>query len=339
MAQHFLLSRDSRDISLRAIFALSAQEVRDRFAELRWGSKTEQTCPHCGSIRSHRYVRVQKRWRCRECYAAFSVTSGTVFNGHKLPLQVILAGIVLYVNAVKGISALQMSRDLDVQYKTAFVLLHKLRETLWLTRETDLMGGEVEIDGGYVHTYVRPENKKKDRKNRVLSENQNPQKCVMLVIRERGSKPKEGAKRTRTFILKSENQSDIMAIVRANVHPGAIIFTDEASGYSTLSAGWEHHVVNHSQEYRADDGANENQAESYISRFRRMMMGQIHRLKRIYLDVYANEVACREDRRRTSNGSFVTDIVIKCLATGQSRDWTGYWQGNHRTFDSVIKPA
>lgn len=323
-------------MSLRDMFALSAQEARDFFAQLRWGSKTEQTCPHCGSVDSHRYVRLQKRWRCRDCYAAFSVTSGTVFNGHKLPLQIILAGMVLYVNAVKGISALQMSRDLNVQYKTAYVLLHKLRETLWLTRETDLMTGEVEIDGGYVHTHVRPKNKKKHRKNRALSENQNPQKCVMLVLRERTQVKRRGAKRTRIFVLPSENQRDILAVVRANVHPDAKIFSDEATGYSTLSAGWDHRVVNHSEEYSSDDGTNENQAESFISRFRRMMWGQIHKLERKYLDVYANEVACREDRRRTSNGSFVIALITKCMDIGPSRDWTGYWQGNKRTRDSLM---
>lgn len=107
--------------------AMSGDEARDFFADLRWGSKTHQTCPHCGCVDTHRYVRGQKRWRCRGCYPAFSVTSETVFNGHKLPLQTILAAIVLYVNAVKGISALQLSRDLNVQYKTAYVLLHKLR--------------------------------------------------------------------------------------------------------------------------------------------------------------------------------------------------------------------
>jgi transposase-like protein len=130
--KHFLLSSGSRDIALADMFAMSGEETRNFFADLRWGSKTLLTCPHYGCVDSHRHVRRQKRCRCRGCYAAFSVTSGTVFNGHKLPLQTILAAIVLYVNAVKGISTLQMSRDLNVQHKTAYVLLHKLRETLCL---------------------------------------------------------------------------------------------------------------------------------------------------------------------------------------------------------------
>lgn len=339
MAQHFLLSARARDVSLKDMFVMSPDRARAIFAELRWGSKTDQTCPHCGSIQSHRYVARQKRWRCRECYVAFSVTSGTVFAGHKLPLNVILAGIVLYVNAVKGISALQMSRDLNIQYKTAYVLLHKLRETLFLTQETDMLSGEVEIDGGYVHTHVRKKNKKKDRPNGSLKENQNPDKCVMLVLRERNPLKKFGAKRTRVFVLPSENQADIMKVVHANVDPHARIFTDEANGYSTLSSGWDHRVVNHSEEYRADDGANENQAESFISRFRRLMWGQIHKLNRKFLDVYANEIATREDLRRRSNGYFAQTLTTRCLKAGPSRDWKGYWQGNKRTRDSMFNAA
>ena len=315
---------------------MSDAEVTTLFAELRWGTGSEQICPHCGAVDKHRFVKLQKRWRCRHCYKGFSVTSGTVFQNHKLPLQVILGAALLYANSVKGISALQMARDLDVQHKTAFVLLHKIRETLWLTRDTDKFSGEVEVDGGYMHTYIRPERKKADRKDRRLAENQNKDKCVMLVLRERHPERKRGAKRTRVVILKSENEADIRSVLLANVEVGSKIFTDEASGYTTLGTHWDHHVVVHDEEFSTDNGVNENQAESYIARFRRLVMGQIHKLKRKYLDVYANEVAFREDRRRVSNGSFVRQVMSQCLRSGPSRDWSKYWQGNMRLHDSVM---
>jgi len=340
MAQHFLMSAKARTISPRTALAMSDDEARTKFAEMRWGNATVQVCPHCGVIASHRFVKLQDRWRCRKCYKAFSVTSGTVFSNHKLPLQVILAGIVNYANAVKGISALQMARDLDVQYKTAFVLLHKLRETIWKNKETDKLEGEVEIDGGYVHTYVRPKNQKEDRVDRTLAENQNPSKRVVLVMRERhqlGVKVgAAGAKRTRIFILKSENQNDIMKLAREHIARSATIFTDEATGYALLSAGWNHRVVNHSANYRAKCGANQNQAESYIARFRRLMRGQIHKLHPKYLDVYASEIAYREDNRREANGTFVNNLLRMCGNTGPSRDWSKYWQGNKRETDSLI---
>lgn len=335
LSQHFLLSAAARDISLFDVSEMSEQEAIDYFAKIRWGRLDEQACPHCGVIDQHRYVRLQKRWRCRHCYAGFSVTSGTVFHNHKLPLKKILEGVVLYANVVKGISALQMARDLDVQHKTAFVLLHKIRESLLLSRDADKMSGTVEVDGGYMHTYVRPKRLKSERKDLRLAESQNPNKCVILVLRERHSNPRRGAKRTRTFILPSENQRDIRAIVMANVLPGTRIISDEANGYATLGTHWEHEVVVHAEEFSSATGANENQAESYIARFRRLMMGQIHRLNRKYLDVYANEVGVREDHRRVSNGNFVEMLMQKGLHRPPSRDWTGYWQGNKRNHDSV----
>ena len=71
--------------------------------------------------------------------------------------------IALFVNGAKGVSALQISRDLDVQYKTAYVLCHKLREALGAAIKDEQVGGLVEIDGAYFGGYVKPENHKRDR--------------------------------------------------------------------------------------------------------------------------------------------------------------------------------
>lgn len=94
-------------------------------------------------------------------------------------------------------------------------------------------------------------------------ENQNKNKCAILVLRERHPEKKQGARRTRIFVIASENENDIFGIVSANVEPGTKIFTDEASGYTILGARWDHHVViSHSTEYSTDDGVNENQADT-----------------------------------------------------------------------------
>lgn len=169
---------------------------------------------------------------------------------------------------------------------------------------------------------------------------------VQLVLRElypkklkkhRNDRVARGARRTRTFIIGSENATDVMAIIKANVDTSAHIFTDEAPAYTLLSANYAHSVVDHSAEYRGDDGSNENQAESYFGRLRRMCMGQIHRLNRKYLDVYANEVAFREDWRRIGNGEFMNELLSRCLKMPPSSDWTKYWQGNKRMRDSVVR--
>ena len=101
-------------------------------------------------------------------------------------------------------------------------------------------------------------------------------------------------------------------------------------GYDLLPAHFPMRRVNYQQEYRADDGTTNNQAESYFSRFRRMEIGQMHKFGLRYLANYANEAAYREDTRRQSNGEIFRDILLKCLRTPTHRDWCGSWQGNKR---------
>jgi hypothetical protein len=114
-----------------------------------------------------------------------------------------------------------------------------------------------------------------------------------------------------------------------------VICADESDAYDLLHAKYEVRRVNHSQEYRADDGTTNNLAESYFSRFRRFHIGQIHKAAPKYLDNYANEMAYREDTRRWSNGDIFRDILGKCARALVSRDWCGYWQGNHRLGESL----
>ena len=335
MHQHFLLTAAARTLSVREVFELSDEEAFKLFRELRWGQGEEVVCPECGVVECHWYLTSRRQWRCKACSHTFSVTSGTIFAHHKLPLRVYLGAVALFTNAVKGLSALQMCRDLGVQYKTAFVLMHKLRESLIEQREETSLSGEMEMDGAYVGGHVRPKNKKEDRVDRRLAENQSPDKRCIVVLREKhpqnGDEPGPvGACRTLSFVIGRENQADVGALAARFVAPGTVICADESDAYDLLHAHFRVRRVNHQQEYRADDGTTSNQAESYFSRFRRMEIGQTHKFGLRYLANYANEAAYREDTRRQSNGEIFRDILIKCMVTRTHRDWCGYWQGNKR---------
>ncbi len=107
-------------------------------------------------VEEYWFLRSRQQWRCRACGHTFSVTSGILFAHHKLPLQVYLGAVVIYSNAANGLSALQLSRDLDVQYKTVFVLMHKLRESLMVQRDETPLAGEVQLNEAYVGGSVRP---------------------------------------------------------------------------------------------------------------------------------------------------------------------------------------
>src|ERR1700722_69372 len=123
------------------------------------GSRTTvaQRCPRCECTAVYTYA-ARRIWKCKRCNHQFSVTSGTIFSSRKLPIRDYLAAICIFVNAVKGVSALQLGRDLDCQYKTAYVLAHKIREAIADSQTEGTLSGEVEVDGAYFGTYARPKN-------------------------------------------------------------------------------------------------------------------------------------------------------------------------------------
>ena len=331
--QHYLLTAQARSLSLMQIMRLSGDEAFDLFKDARWSeSGGDAVCPECGSI-SHYWIKTRKQWRCKDCKHTYSVTSGTIFANHKMPLRNYLAAIAIYSNAAKGISALQLSRDLDCQYKTAFVLAHKLRESL-VDVKGENFSGEVEIDGCYVNKHVRPSNRIENRVDRRLASNRNPNRRTVMVIRQRGEKG-EGAIKTRTFLTRSENTRANMAIALTNIDRDTTIYADQHVSYDQLHSALLMKRVNHEKYYSAPDGSNTNQAESFFARFRRMQYGQTHRMSNLYMDRYANEAAYRENTRRISNGNIFSDIVKRCAKSDVSRDFSGYWQGNKRLSENL----
>ena len=113
-----------------------------------------------------------------------------------MPVRDYLVAIAIFVNGVKGHSALQLGRDLDVQYKTAFVLSHKIREAL-AGEQGETVSGTVSVDGAYFGGYQKPSNYKENRRGRRLAINQNGKRKVAVVVREKGG-------RTVTKVFNSE---------------------------------------------------------------------------------------------------------------------------------------
>ena len=149
MAQHFLLSAQARTLSLKAIYQAGDDEAYETFCKLRWPETNgSPVCPRCECAKAY-HLSTRRKFKCAACHHQFSVTSGTIFACRKLSFVDLLAAICLFVNAAKGASALQLSRDLDVQYKTAFVLAHKLREALAAETAELRLSNTVEVDGAY----------------------------------------------------------------------------------------------------------------------------------------------------------------------------------------------
>jgi transposase-like protein len=315
MAQHFLLSAQARTLSLKAIYQAGEDAAYKTFCKLRWPlTNGEPVCPRCGCLDAYE-IATRRKFKCKACWHQFSVTSGTIFASRKMAFTDLLAAICIVVNGAKGIAALQLSRDLDCQYKTAFVLSHKLREALASERKGVVLDGVVEVDGAYFGGHIRPANLKDERIDRRLAEHQTGKRRVVVAFRKRGG-------RILSFVRRQE--ADGVELAKQHVDRLAVIHADEASHWDHLHDGWQVGRINHSEAYSLN-GICTNQVESYFSRLRRMVRGQHHHVSARHLHAYANQAAWIEDHRRLSNGVLAHRVVGLAMAHPVSRNWCGYW--------------
>src|SRR6202163_1868537 len=227
MSQHFLLSRPAKTLSLAQVFRMTDTEAEAMFRKVRWPETDGAPfCPHCGGLNAYECRRPNGllRFRCGACREDFTITSGTLFAFHKLPLRGYLAAIAVFCNEVKGKSALAISRDLGLSYKSAFVLLHKLREAMAEEMKGRIVGGEgktAEIDGGYFGGYIKPANHIENRIDRRLAHHQNRE-------REGNSVP---------AVFASEGAA--LNWIKSRIQPGTTVNADEAGSWNALHARFE----------------------------------------------------------------------------------------------------
>src|SRR5438477_6772458 len=136
--------------------------------------------------------------------------------------------VAIFCNEVKGKSMLALSRDLGTQYKTAFGLAHKMREAMACEVRQTAVGGEgkrAEIDGGYFGGYVRPANRRENRRDRRLRQHQSGKRKVVVVIHERGGKTLPGVFRT---------EAEALSFIRTRIAPQTALYADEAAAWNEL---------------------------------------------------------------------------------------------------------
>jgi len=315
--QHFLLSAKSRDLSLKKIYKMGEDKAYDLFRAIRWSETDgEAVCPRCGCTESYN-ITTRRKFKCKGCHHQYSVTSGTILHSRKLDFTDLLAAICLFVTGSKGMSAVQFSRTMDVQYKTAWVLCHKMRECLADETDTATLSGEVEIDGAYFGGHIRPANFKTDRVDRRKKAYQTGERRVVIAMRERLG-------RTLPFVRKSEAEGVELAL--GLVEEGSTIFADEAPHWDTLAWDFETGRVNHSTEYSLGNGVHTNWVESYFARLRKMIRGQHHWVSPDYLYQYAEHAAWLEDHRDTTIGGLVNKLSTAAMLAPKSKKFKGYWQ-------------
>jgi transposase-like protein len=248
------------------------------------------TCPHCGGVDRITKVKANpaKRirlglWRCGDCKRQFTVKVGTVFEHARVPLNKALQAVYLMTSSKKGISAHQLHRVLEVTYKTAWFLAHRIREAM---REGDLSpfgqdGGAVEVDETYI-----------GRKKGMPVRGAYHHKMAVLGLVDRNTG------RSRLFHVEKASGANIQPIVLAKLSREARLMTDENYLYRRIGREFAEHgsVMHYNKEYVRGD-VTTNTVEGAFSIFKRGMKGIYQHCAEKHLHRYLAEYEFRYSHR------------------------------------------
>lgn len=237
-------------------------------------------CPHCGS---HRISPKPQRHghRCKSCRKDFTVRHGTVFEKSRLPLVKWLYAIYLVQTSRKSISSLQLSKELDTTQKTAWFVLHRIREAC---KQGDWMLSEVvEVD----ETYIGGKERNKHKNKRIQRGRGPVGKQAVIGARERGGSVKAKA-------IRSTDAETLKGFIHENVEPGSTVYTDDHRGYIGLHGVlYNHASVKHSAKEYVNGMIHTNGIESVWAVIKRGYTGTFHHFSMKHLQRYVDEFTFR----------------------------------------------
>ncbi|MGD2035073.1 MAG: IS1595 family transposase [Bacteroidales bacterium] len=266
------------------------------FENIRWNGNI--TCPHCGSEKPYR---TNRGFKCsdKECHKKFTVRTGTIFENSKIPFRVWFAAIYLATTSSKGISSIQLARQLNITQKTAWFVLHRIREML-KEKALKMLGNEKPVEADESYLGGKEKNKHYSKRRSLVNNNlrndgtpYKPKNTVLGIIERDGH-----------VVLKyvpNASQQNMREFIDSHVPEGAKIYTDEFKGYSTLSEDYAHKTVNHTLSLYVVGDVHTNSIENFWGILKRGIYGIYHQVSEKHLERYLDEFAGRFNTKTLDN--------------------------------------
>ena len=243
-------------------------------------------CPRCGCAETSEASKTSGLpYYCSGCKKSFSVKIGTVLEKSKIPLRKWIFAVYLEMTNLKGVSAMKLHRDVGVSYKTAWFMLHRIRE-VWEDEMKTAFVGPVEVD----ETFVGGKRKNMPKaKRRTLTGRGGVGKTIVL-----GAKDREDNKIAATVVPKAD-KTTLQGFIDNITEQDATVYTDEASAYDGIDR--KHETVCHSVSEYVRGMAHTNGIESFWAMLKRGYHGVYHHISQKHLNRYVNEYAGRHNIR------------------------------------------
>ena len=262
---------------------------------LRWPGK-QVTCPRCG-CEQHSFLRTRLMWFCKGCKKQFSVKVGSIFEDSPLGMDKWMTAFWMVVNCKNGVSSAEMARTLKITQKSAWFMLHRVREALKSNSVEKLgsTGGAVESDESFIGP--NPKNLHRDRKVKLQAIR--GQQCRGDVFIGKtaviGMLDRE-TREIRAKVIPNVRRETLQNEILKNIEYGSKVYTDAAVTYDNLGKTYIHGVVNHATEY-VNGQVHTNGLENFWSLFKRNLRGTYVSVEPFHLDHYLDEQIFRFNNR------------------------------------------
>ena len=258
---------------------------------------TGRHCPRCGSTRTHEAAHAKCPYRCTDCRSYFSAKTGTVIEGSKISFRKWAFAIYLECTSLKGVSSMKLHRDIGVSQKTAWFMLHRIRE-VWCKDKAERFAGPVEVD----ETFIGGKRKNMPKAKRKAMEGRGAVgKMAVAGARDRATGKVSAA------VVEGTDARTLQGFVEDHATPDATVYTDDHGAYRGMDR--EHEAVKHSVGEYVRGMAHTNGIESFWSMLKRGYVGTFHKISPKHLDRYVSEFAGRHNVREADTIDQMTAVV------------------------------